>query len=78
MNYSGLAKDFGHGSLNDEEARALTICGTQEYMAPEVSQSCDLQLPARHLDLIESPSHDILLSVFLFTDDCAKGLRKSR
>jgi serine/threonine protein kinase len=29
----GLAKDFGHG-LNDEaeEARASTICGTQEYM----------------------------------------------
>ena len=28
----GLAKDFGE--LNDE--RALTICGTQEYMAPEM------------------------------------------
>eukprot|EP00977_Amphora_coffeiformis_P008200 scaffold1834_cov175-Amphora_coffeaeformis.AAC.6 len=31
----GLAKDFGQGSLNEEE-RALTICGTQEYMAPEM------------------------------------------
>ena len=29
----GLAKDFGE--LNDDE-RALTICGTQEYMAPEM------------------------------------------
>lgn len=26
----GLAKDFGHGGFQDEEARALTICGTQE------------------------------------------------
>lgn len=32
----GLAKDLGHGGFNDEEARALTICGTQEYMAPEM------------------------------------------
>ena len=32
----GLAKDFGQGGFNDEEARALTICGTQEYMAPEM------------------------------------------
>jgi ribosomal protein S6 kinase beta len=30
----GLAKDFGHGlnDQDDEEARASTICGTQEYM----------------------------------------------
>ena len=32
----GLAKDFGQAGFNDEEARALTICGTQEYMAPEM------------------------------------------
>lgn len=30
----GLAKDFGEGRLDDE--KALTICGTQEYMAPEM------------------------------------------
>jgi p70 ribosomal S6 kinase len=35
----GLAKDFsGQGGFNDTEddARALTVCGTQEYMAPEM------------------------------------------
>lgn len=32
----GLAKDFGPGGLNDDEERANTICGTQEYMAPEM------------------------------------------
>lgn len=34
----GLAKDFGDHGLNDEdeEGPALTICGTQEYMAPEM------------------------------------------
>ena len=35
----GLAKDFsGTGGFNSEEddARALTVCGTQEYMAPEM------------------------------------------
>ena len=31
----GLAKDFGVGLNDDEEnQRANTICGTQEYMAP--------------------------------------------
>jgi serine/threonine protein kinase len=32
----GLAKDFGPGGLNDDEERTNTICGTQEYMAPEM------------------------------------------
>ncbi|GAX23102.1 hypothetical protein FisN_25Lh061 [Fistulifera solaris] len=33
----GLAKDFSTvGGFDDEENRALTICGTQEYMAPEM------------------------------------------
>jgi len=35
----GLAKDFGNGGFGDEdddEQRASTICGTQEYMAPEM------------------------------------------
>lgn len=32
----GLAKDFGQAGFQDENQRALTICGTQEYMAPEM------------------------------------------
>lgn len=34
----GLAKDFGKGGFQteDDESKALTVCGTQEYMAPEM------------------------------------------
>ena len=33
----GLAKDFGSNWTDEEEGeRARTICGTQEYMAPEM------------------------------------------
>jgi p70 ribosomal S6 kinase len=32
----GLAKDFGTEGFDEESSRALTVCGTQEYMAPEM------------------------------------------
>jgi serine/threonine protein kinase len=34
----GLAKDFGDAGFasDEDESRALTVCGTQEYMAPEM------------------------------------------
>jgi len=32
----GLAKDFGGFETEEDDSRALTICGTQEYMAPEM------------------------------------------
>jgi len=32
----GLAKDFGGFATEEDESRALTVCGTQEYMAPEM------------------------------------------
>lgn len=33
----GLAKQFEDaGFHNEDESRAMTICGTQEYMAPEM------------------------------------------
>jgi serine/threonine protein kinase len=32
----GLAKDFSSSSFSDGDERALTVCGTGEYMAPEM------------------------------------------
>ena len=53
--YSGLAKDFGQASLNDEEeARALTICGTQECAYRQVK--------------VVQRDHIAFLTTFYFTD----------
>lgn len=45
----GLAKDFGDSALDNHDEKALTICGTQEYMAPEMIAKKGLCDPCRRL-----------------------------